>query len=232
MQRKIRVPSAVFVFIEAVLWIAIQLTGGELCRALCYASVLLALCHAIYIYFENVRGLLIVAALFFTALADYCLVVLDESPRVLAMIFFSVTQICYALHLGAGSERKIAHVSARLGAVIALEIAMLAVIGSSADALSAITMFYFANLVTSLVVAAARGERLLAVGLLFFILCDAFVGLEVLISDYISVSESSILYRLTHTSINTVWLFYVPSQTLISLSEGIKKKEKPYARQA
>ena len=208
-----------FITLQTAFWVAVQHTSGELCRALSYASVLLALSYAIAAYFKEARGLITVAALIFTALADYCLVVLDEPPRVLAMLFFSVTQLCYAVRIAAGTGKIKTHAVIRLAAVAAFELAMLGVLRTSADALSAVTMFYFANLAVSLFLTIAkRAEALLFAGLLFFILCDVFVGLDVLLSDYITSSEGSLLYRLTHTGINVVWLFYIPSQTLIALS--------------
>lgn len=225
MRFKDKIPSVAFVFAEAILFFAIQCTGGEVCRALCYGSVLLALLHAIYVYLRTARSFFVVAALFFTAFADYCLVAMEDGPRVLAMIFFSCAQLCYALRLRSEKGRNLSEIAVRLGAVAVLEVAMLIVIGSSADLLSAVTMFYFANLLINLAAATVRGERVLAAGLLAFLLCDVFVGLGVLATDYVGAAEGSLLYAITHTGINLVWLFYVPSQTLISLSGIIRRKD-------
>ena len=226
MRLKDKLPSVAFALAEAILFFAIQLTGGTLCTSLCYASVLLALIHAMYVFFKKARGILIVVALIFTALADYCLVVMEESPRVLAMVFFSVAQIVYAVKITHGVRRYRLHIVLRIAAVLILEGLMLAVLGTSADALSVITMFYFANLTLNLAVCVARKYSILALGMLAFLLCDVFVGLGVLASDYLSVAENTFLYAITHTGINLVWLFYVPSQTLISLSELFSEERK------
>jgi hypothetical protein len=225
MRFKDKIPSVAFVFAEAILFFSIQHTGGELCRALCYGSVLLALLHAIYVYLRTARGVFVVVALFFTAFADYCLVAMEDGPRILAMIFFSLAQLSYAVRLRSDNGKHLRGVAIRLGAVAVLEAAMLLVLGNSADVLTAVTMFYFANLLINLLAAFIRREGVLAAGLLAFLLCDVFVGLGVLAADYVGAAEGSLLYALTHTGINLVWLFYVPSQTLISLSGIIKRKD-------
>lgn len=220
--KKIFIPAAVFIAAEAAAWVSVQFTDGNIQTAICYSSVLCALAFSSYLLFINARGLSTVAGMLFTAFADFCLVVLSPSPRVIAMLFFSVAQLCYAVRLALSESDKKAvcyHIIARGSATLVLELAMLAVLGSSADALTVITMFYFANLAVSLFIAFFREKNILfQIGLLCFILCDIFVGLGVLISDYITVSETSFLYKITHTGINIIWFFYIPSQTLISLS--------------
>ncbi len=210
-----------FITAEATLWLLIQLSIGPVI-ALEYSSVLLACLFTALFARRSADYVCIQTGLIFTALADFFLVVSDPARQIPAMLFFSVTQLAYAtmLYLDAKDiKSKRIHIVLRLLLTIALEVGMLAVLGSSADLLTAITMFYFANLLSNAIFAFAAKERLLfALGLVFFICCDVFVGMEVLISDYISISEDSLIYKLTNLGINTAWLFYIPSQVLISLS--------------
>ena len=186
-----------FSIIEFILFLLIQLTDGMLNRALSFSSVVLAFAFALITFIIEKGAFEIPLALLFTCFADFCLVILSPSPRVLAMVFFSCTQTVYALYLARredGRRLALRHVYIRVLAVVALEIAMLAVLRDSADALSSITMYYFANLLMTFFISLKRKESLLfSIGILCFILCDVFVGLDVLISDYISVSEGSFL---------------------------------------
>ena len=59
---------------------------------------------------------------------------------------------------------------------------------------------------------------LFPIGLLLFACCDLQVGLIVLNSSYINIENNLILNFIVDPPFNLVWLFYVPSQTLIALS--------------
>ena len=93
------------------------------------------------------------------------------------------------------------------------------VLGAGIDALAILSVIYFANLFCNIIFSKVKmkGTLLLLIGLISFALCDIMVGLSTLCDLYLTVDPSSFLYKLTHTGINLVWLFYVPSQTLIAL---------------
>ena len=60
-----------------------------------------------------------------------------------------------------------------------------------------------------------------AVGLLCFIGCDLLVGLGYAQGVYFDLPVGSFLYNVTHTDFNLIWTFYIPSQTLISLTSAV-----------
>ena len=88
------------------------------------------------------------------------------------------------------------------------------------DFLSAISMFYFTNLILNIVLSFFEFKKspLFAIGLLLFLGCDIFVGLQVANGLYINIPTDSILYNIIFAPFNISWLCYLPSQTLISSS--------------
>ena len=138
------------------------------------------------------------------------------------MIFFSVTQICYFLRLyfeDTDGKRKKWHLVCRIFLSLAAITLTLAVLGKNSDAVAVVSMFYYANLILNTVFAfiGFKKNPLFAIGLLLFILCDTVVGLS-MIDGYLPVSQDSLIYKMTHPGFNLAWVFYVPSQTLLSIS--------------
>ena len=75
---------------------------------------------------------------------------------------------------------------------------------------------------------AGRKMLVFAIGLAFFALCDASVGLSTMAELYIKVSEGSVLYSIIHPGFNLAWVFYVPSQALIAISLATSKLNNAY----
>ena len=114
----------------------------------------------------------------------------------------------------------IVHICVRIAAILLLVAIAFAILGGKPDAVSIISMIYFANLATNIAFAFVHHDRYLifAIGLLSFALCDIFVGLGVLVNDYLRLGRDNFLWQMTHSGFNFIWFFYVPSQTLISIS--------------
>ena len=208
---------------KLVLGVLIQAVGGS---ELSFSSVALAFVFSVFslFYFGFCPDSVFTAfGLLFTVCADFCLVIIEPREQLLSMVFFSLVQVFYFLRILGFTEckkEKTVHFITRGFAIITAIILTFIVLGDSADALSLISMFYYANLLINLVFSAKhyKASLLLPIGLLCFILCDTLVGLSELGSLYMDFSEDSIIYKLTHTELNLIWLFYVPSQTLIALS--------------
>lgn len=218
----ITLPAVLFFIIEAALGVMIQLTSGDTERILCFSSVALAALFALLAARKNKCSALTVLGLIFTVCADVFLVLLTEGDKLVAMYFFSIVQLLYFVRVlieNKNGKTRRKHVVFRIEALFTAFIVTLAVLGDSADALSIISVLYFANLLVNIVFSFINFKRapIFAIGLLLFAFCDILVGFSML-DLYISVSETSIIYRLTHTEINLIWAFYVPSQTLIALS--------------
>ena len=218
----ITIPAICFFIIEAALGFFIQFSSASLERILCFSSVALALLFALFTFKKNTCGALTFLGLVFTVCADVILVLIPEGNKLIAMCFFSLVQIFYFIRVfieNSNARTRKNHIIFRIELLFIALILPLAVLGSDTDALSIVSMMYFANLITNTVFAFCNAKRApsFAIGLLLFAFCDVFVGLS-MIDAYVSISETSFVYAITHTDINLIWAFYVPAQMLISLS--------------
>ncbi|MBO5286087.1 MAG: hypothetical protein J6B16_04235 [Clostridia bacterium] len=224
--------SVVFVAIQSILYPIILFASGDIVNITQFIAITVSFIYSLIILYNDKKSYLTSLALFFTVIADLFLVLLNcfapfDSLQTVAMAVFSFAHICYFLRLFFSEvdlKRRKAHLLVRVLVVIAGIFISLAVTGFKVDWLLTITVFYFANLVLNCIFACFnfKVDKLFAIGLILFVLCDIFVGLEVGISyeegAYIIVEESSFLYKLSHPDISIIWTFYLPSQTLIPLS--------------
>lgn len=215
--------SLIFVLAETALGIAIQNTSGDLNILVSYVSVVLSCLFCLLCFTKTADYTFTQIALIFTVLADLCLVVIQPMLQLPAMVLFSITQLSYFARLyieEKNSTRRRVHLIIRI-ALVALALAATAIVlGEAADPLAYVSLFYYANLITNIIFAFTNigVSFLFPIGLLFFALCDAQIGLNVLAESYISVSEGSLIHHLAYPDFNFAWMCYVPSQTLIALS--------------
>ena len=217
-----------FVIAETLLAVLIHFVSGSAERIICFSTVLIACLFSLLFSRKNICGILTLLGLIFTVCADVFLVLMTDGDKLFAMYFFAFVQLFYFLrvmieHTG-GKIRKV-HLTVRIELLFLSLILTCAVLGDGVDKLSVVSMLYFTNLLVNIVFSFFNFKRapMLAIGLLLFAFCDIFVGFSML-DLYIPISESSIIYKLSHTGINLIWLFYVPSQTLIALSSRYTKK--------
>ena len=212
--------SFFFLFVEFVLGVLIQTTPAP--NKIQYSAVILA-CLFCFLFFEKSKSYIFTQiALILTACADFFLVHLQPMHQLGGMIFFAGVQIAYFLRIYFEEERtkvRKIHLIARISFSIIVLIATCIVLGKNADALALISMFYYANLISNLVFSFInfKSSQILTIGLVFFLLCDTFIGLSN-IGPYISISENSLLYKILFPGLDMAWLFYVPSQMLLAVS--------------
>ena len=229
---------AFFILFEMGIWLTIQCPlshGGNILR---FTSVALAFFFSLLSFakWDGMRAkktYLLQCGLLTTVCADVCLVLLTPMERLGGMVFFCFTQLFYLLYLFSqqtdAREKKI-HLIVRLSLTCVLPLLALCVLGDGTDLLSILSVIYYANLIVNICFSARikRGTLLLLIGLISFALCDLFVGLGTLCELYLDVEKTSFIYRITHTSMDVIWFFYIPSQTLISLytvKESLGAKE-------
>lgn len=214
--------SALFIVAEVILGVLVQ-TADSCVSEISYTAIVLVFLFSLILFDKSATWVLTATALLFTVLADYFLVLLGAGEKLLAMCFFSVTQICYFLRIYLAHKTKISqvtHLILRLTVILIAVIATFSVLKESTDALSIVSIIYYANLILNVIFAfgQVRISPLFAIGLLLFAFCDAFVGLSVLEDLYMDVGISSVISRINPLGLNLAWVFYVPSQTLIALS--------------
>ena len=221
-KRLLVVLSAIFLTAEAVLGVLLQTVQDKTPINLRYTAVVLACLFVILFAEKSLSFLFTMIALACTVGADYFLVYSEEMRQLPAMLFFSVTQIAYFLRLyfeDKNKVRRIVHLICRVSLSTIAVGATLAVLGSGADGVAVVSMFYYANLILNIVFAfiAPQKSWTFAIGLLLFVLCDTVIGLS-LINTYLPIPEGSFIYKLIYPGFDLAWAFYLPSQTLLSIS--------------
>ncbi len=212
--------SALFCAVEIALGVLLQRAPNG--HYYSFFSVVLS-CAFFFLFAENsLSYFLTQLALISTVCADYFLVLLPAQRKLTAMIFFSVVQIAYFLRIYFEDESKKCrtwHIASRILLSAAAIIVTVCVLGSSADALALVSMFYYANLILNVIFAFMSFEKhgVLAIGLLLFILCDTVIGLS-LLDLYFPIPHDSSLYAVIHPGFDLAWACYLPSQTLIAIS--------------
>ena len=214
--------ALIFIAAEAALAILLQVTPSRTSEIISYSAIVLAALFFIIFAENSVPFFCTQIALFCTACADYFLVYSVEIRQIPAMILFSIAQIAYFLRLyleDSNHKRKKTHIIIRIALSVTTIIVTLIILGNKCDAVALISMFYYANLILNAIFAFLdfRNNKLFAIGLLLFILCDTVIGLS-LIDTYIPLSPDSAIYKIIHPGFNLAWAFYVPSQTLIAIS--------------
>ena len=212
----------IFAVIETVLGVLLQTLGGRAVPITCFASVVLACLFCTLFAEKTADYLLTQLALVCTVSADFFLLITPERQQLPAMLFFSVTQLAYFLRIWRGDEngtRKKWHLAVRAAASILAVALTFAVLGEKTDAVAAVSMFYYANLLTNIVFAFACFEKpgILAVGLVLFALCDALIGMAFL-DGYLPIAADSVIYKIIHPGFDLAWAFYLPAQALLAAS--------------
>ena len=181
-----------------------------------YLSILLCFCFV----FRRGRGrdgLLMKAALGFTLLADLFLLVLDRwYPAGVAC--FCVVQLLYLTRM-AGLRRGWLALRLVVRGVVAVAALLVVWRLGALDALTALSVFYFSQLVCNALESLPLGTpyRGFALGLFLFVGCDLCVGLQNLSAWFPAAGGPLVDFARVG-----MWLFYLPSQVLISLS--VKRK--------
>ena len=213
-----RVAAIVLVALELMCFPMIHFGSGGVDVVGCYlAIVLVALFTLVTIKGDRV-GHLIRLGIAFTLVADYFLVIAADS-QLEGVIAFIAVQVCYFAYTLVREKRtrvRRINIASRAVLMVGLVIAAFAVLGEGADALAIASVLYYGNLVANAVFAFLLGkrERIFAIGLVLFAMCDIWIGLEVLFSSYLGSDLMNFVYS---SNYNLPWIFYQPSQVLIGL---------------
>ena len=191
------------------------LPGSGLDVPIKYLSILLCFCYLLG-HTQNADVRLTRAALAFTLLADLFLLVLDRWYTA-GVASFCVVQALYLARIHRAGDRPLGCRLAIRGGIAAALVAVGAFLGVL-NTLTVLTLLYFSQLTANAFAALALGRRgrILAVGLFLFMGCDLCVGLCNLAP---LLPDAPVLVALPFAQVG-MWLFYLPSQVLITLSAG------------
>ena len=190
-----------FILIEALLYltfIVMDIIGID-STYIKYAGIILCFLNAL---FDNKK--LITAALLFTLIADYFLLVRDND-YLFGIISFLVVQCIYFVYLKKNNCKPYF--------IIRILLYVITIIGSlviKAPILDMLALCYFESLLMNTISSYTNKKlRVFSIGLSLFIGCDICVGLFNILPHNNLYSFVSIM----------MWIFYLPSQVLISLSK-------------
>ena len=217
----------IFLVAELVFTVLAQTLSGTAMQAVEYISICWCFVFALIFVTTKKYNFVILLGLLFTLGADACLVLNIPPKQAPGMVFFSIAQIIYAIYLMLDAKRviNIASIIVRVIGSALIVLITFFVLKDKFDFVSAISMFYIFNLIINIVFVFIqfKKHRLFAIGLVFFVLCDIFIGLACANGVYFTISNLTISKMISG---NIAWLFYIPSQTLIALSTAFDKKKK------
>lgn len=200
-----------FPAVAAALWLVflgLDLTRAADSTPVKFAAVCLCLAAALT-GLRSADGRLVALALCLTVGADWFLLVRNDR-YLTGVSLFTAVQLVYALRLFRLRGGRLCPWG------LALRMAALAagVLLGRRDPITGLSLFYFSNLAVNTAEAlslppAGRSERRFAFGLLLFVGCDLCVG----------GWNLGLLPAFTRVG---MWLFYLPSQVLIVLSQRLK----------
>ena len=216
----------IFLLCQVVLYYLTLFAGGKV--GVISSFCIVALSFAFSLFYINFKDIKVITqiALLFTVFADICLVLIgaiSKEVQSLAMIFFNVTQIAYLVRLIEEQENKkinLINLFSRLPIFIIVILIANKVLGGNVDFLAVVSLLYYVNLAVNGVFAfiSVKKSPLLALGLLFFLLCDTVVGLSEMARLYLPINEGSLIHSIIYSGFNLAWVFYAPSQVLLSIS--------------
>ncbi len=214
--------TILFLAIQAVLYYIILTAGGSLLKWTSYSAIVLCFLFAVLHYGRDNK--FIVCALACTVCADYFLVVASPQQQLWGMVFFLAAQGFYATQLNSYTKNEKVLTARAVLTAFAVAVTF-AVLGKSTDALAVISMCYYANLIINISesVLILKTSKLFMFAFILFLLCDTVIGLQVMLTDYISAA-GGFLYNLVFSGFNLAWFFYLPSQVLLALTAKYSPK--------
>ena len=169
------------------------------------------------------QSYLLIGALYFTCVADYCLI-LGEASREVGVTFFFIVQLFYmarTLFLAKGKRERIINVFLRMILSVVAMVTIILVIGEKTEYLFVISTVYYLNLLLNILFTFLhfKGNELMAIGLVLFSLCDLTLGLREICKIF-ALPKDGWFYKALHPPFALEAIFYCPSQVLLSASAG------------
>ena len=218
-----------YILLQFIFYLLLYTTNIFVYHLECYSVIIFGLMVSttIFLKYRVKYTYLIVFAQLFTLISDTFLVLLDDY-YLIALSSFIIVQIFYYLYILSLIHFKLNkthNIIFIIRIVIFIAILGLFTFMKIVDLLVFLALEYFAfllfNFVESILV--FKSNILLPFGLFLFILCDLCVGCYNII-DIIDIKQNNIIYFIANFQINLSWIFYHPSQVILSLCGLFDKK--------
>ena len=160
-----------------------------------YAGIILC-----FLYCLSQRNIIFSMALLFTSISDYFLLVQDNN-YIIGISTFIVVQLIYCYYL----YNQLCNTYFPFRLLLFVISVIILYLTEYLSLLNVLVSFYFINLVFNFICSLSdKNLRMFSLGLFLFICCDICVGLH-------NIS-------LNPTAAFLMWVFYLPSQVIISLN--------------
>lgn len=212
-----------FLIIELILYIfVVFIKPTNITHYLSFITIILCFGFSFFAFSVKEKSYLTHLALLFTVIADIFLVLVRPQIQTFAMVSFSIVQMFYFARILLENNNKkinIINIIIRISLIIIALIVTAIILKNKTDFLSIISVFYYINLILNCIFSFLNKNTsiLLKLGLLFFLFCDTFVGLQCM-GQYLSINPNSLIYNIIFYPFDFVWFFYVPAQVLLCLS--------------
>jgi uncharacterized membrane protein YidH (DUF202 family) len=198
-----------------------------------YISIILCFIISLFIgsnYINTLDKHLLQTGLFFTVLADMCLIILNRYFG--GILLFCTVQICYIIRFNRKHYKYcLGNLLIFLLLLLTLKISM-ELLGINIKALYIIAIFYGACIYTATFSSIKyskdyphTNKLLIKYGMILFVLCDINVAIYNITTQISNLNLTPII----NLSYNLIWFFYLPSQLLLSLS-GFNLDAKAYSK--
>ena len=221
---KSRLIESIYISIEFILYLLIVFIPlpNFAVRCLMITSIVINAATAIALRKHEI----FIFALLMTIGADTCLSYLSPQNFEGGITFFVITQLVYAVYFAVFDENKKREyiiIAFRAFFMVLLSIVAFIVLKDTPnyDSMAYVicfVMLYVPNLVCNLITAFLLNNKLMGIGFTLFLLCDTFIGLNVIFTSIMPLASNHPFLKFLNL-INWPWLFYVPSQVLIVISE-------------
>ena len=164
-------------------------------------------------------------SLFFTLVSDYLLLInTDKNLYIFGVVIFIIVQLSYFIYIETLKKNKTSFLISLIFRIVLSSMLIIILSILQFNLLSIVSACYFVellmNFITSLsLIKINKFFLIFSIGLLLFIGCDISVGLTNL-----DLFEGHIKNLVS----NLMWIFYLPSQVLISFSNYINFKNIVY----
>lgn len=182
-----------------------------------YSAVVIAFIYSIYMSFKKDDQLIITIALFNTLIADLFILLLEKYIEV-GMIFFIITQLVYffLVFKNENKTKAIIHLSVLGVLLIGSITGVLLILKDNVNMIIIESCIYGSLLLTNMAFSFTNFKlfKTVSIGLLLFVFCDLGVA-------YGFLKDMGLVYSefISSLPFNYVWIFYLPSQALISLNK-------------
>ncbi len=204
-----------FFIIQLIIYIISTFFDNNYIDYLNFLSVILSCIMSLYILMKTKidNSWIIFLALIMTCIADYNLVVIYENFS-FAVILFIIAQLLYHLFITTNINNKsLFKIYSKMIPIIIL--IYLIFLRKHLDFLYVVVFIYIILFIINIIYSIKYTKNyLLIIGLISFILCDICVGSNFLLTK--NDINIPIIFKL-------IWIFYIPSQTLISISSLTQK---------